>query len=189
MAKDLARWTLCIHVGIINFRGEVLIKRRVGKRSYRGSWELPGGTLKQEPILSPLSHLPTVLIRKVLKQTGINIGPDMPITPAIFPVASRGPRGFKLTGVTPVILDDAPVILDDAPAINEELCQWVSLEKVDALAAEFNPINRSDTSQGLFLGTDGFMHHLIRYCFASTSHKNLTQAQEATRALCKAVKR
>ena len=143
MAKIVA--TLSIYVGFINEVGKLLLVKRTSDESvvpgvsFRGNWELPGGSVEDADSLSYDYHIRTG-IAKAEEKVGIHL--DFTQAPRMYTFLFKGAAGCDLCAVIPVVSHKLP---------NKGETLYVSPLELKGLAVQF--VSATDAEkQGLSEG-------------------------------------
>lgn len=166
--------TVGVFAGILDqATGKLLLRRRVEEdsiipgKSFKGNWELPGGgVMDMEKI--PYGHLLNELAREVDEEVGVSVSPD-PMAP-LYAVLFKGPKGYDLAVVTPVITSASPAKGDTV---------WVSPAELENLAKEFVPANKDKgiDGKGIVSGHGKRMHCMALKALSFSP--NIAYAEEA----------
>lgn len=176
MEKISASIGVC--AGIVNqITEKILLRRRVEEdsiipgKSFKGNWELPGGGVRDAEKI-PYSHLINELAKSVKEEVGITISVD-PMTP-LYAVLFKGPAGYDLALVT-------PVITSLSPTKGETI--WVSPDELEKLAKDFFPADRKKgiDGKGLVSGYGKRMHCMALKALSFSP--NIAYAQKAKKTL------
>ena len=182
--------TVGAYVGLLNpaQKGRLLLRRRVEEdsiipgQSFMGNWELPGGGA-QEAEQPRYDHLVTEALREFQEEVGIEIAVALNQTFSMYAAQFKGPRGYDLSMVIPMVRSLEP--------IKGETC-WVSSEELNQLARDF--VSATDakeqglsTAQGIVSGWGKRMHwmglcaltHSLNPEFVSQAQTTITQIQES----------
>ncbi len=139
-----ATMNLGMYLGLLNKEGKLLLRRReetesiIPGVSFRGNWELPGGAVEETPAEKVRYDYPIQeAVREVAEEVGISV--SLAGMPPVFLAFFKGPKGYDLAGVTPLITAEEPTRGETV---------WVSPSELKALAQEF--ISETDAKkQGL----------------------------------------
>ena len=175
MAK--ASMNLGVYAGILNPKkeGKLLLRRRVEEdsilpgKSFKGNWELPGGGVMETE--KPGYDWPIrELRREVEDEVGISIQVDP--MPPMYPVFFKGPIGYDLAQVT-------PIITEAEPTRGETI--YVSPPELERLAEEFVPANKEKgiDGKGIVSGKGKRMHCMALAALSHSPNPEFAkQAQE-----------
>jgi len=104
------RITIGVFAGIFNENGKILLRRReeknsiISSKSYKGDWELPGGTMEEDNIWKATSEriVGQELAREVEEETGISI--EVISMPVMYPTVyiSKKKRRVDFAFMIPV---------------------------------------------------------------------------------------
>jgi len=166
--------TVGVFAGILDqTSGKLLLRRRVEEdsiipgKSFRGNWELPGGgVMDMEKI--PYNHLLNELVREVDEEVGVPISVD-PMAP-LYAVFFKGPAGYDLAVVT-------PVVTSSSPTKGETI--WVSPDELEKLAKDFAPADKKKgiDGKGIVSGYGKRMHFMALKALSVSP--NVTYAEKA----------
>jgi len=151
--------TVGVFAGILDqSTGKVLLRRRVEEdsiipgKSFKGSWELPGGGVMDIEKI-PYNHLLNELVREVDEEVGMSISVD-PMA-SLYAVPFKGSAGYDLAMVTPIVM---LVTTSSRPTKGE--VAWVSSDELEGLAEDFVSADRKKgiDGKGLLSGYGKRMH-------------------------------
>jgi hypothetical protein len=136
----------------------------IPRKSFRGTYELPGGGVMDIPKV-PYSHLVNELIREIREEIGMSVSIDP--MPPFHPLLFKGPNGYDLAMVTPIITSSSPTKGKNI---------WVSTKELNELARDNQVVS----------GWGKRMHcmALKGLCY-STNYKYSRQANETLREIQK----
>jgi len=128
-----ASMVMGVYAGIMNLaeEGKLLLRRRTEEhsiipgKSFKGNWELPGGAVNEALSSSvPYNYYLTDLVKSVKERTGIALPESTLATmPMMQLVLFKGPAGYDLAAVTPVITAIRPTVADTIYVSPKELAQ------------------------------------------------------------------
>lgn len=163
--KSKAKVAVGVFAGILNSNrmdvnnyGKLLLRRRVEENSiipgisFKGNWELPGGgILETDAVKVPYNYAEKELEREVREEIGIDI--SVSSMSAMYPVFFKGPQGYDMALVTPVL--EGGLIGSNASEII-----WVTTEDLNQLASGFAAANKKENKdgEGLLSGWGKRMH-------------------------------
>jgi 8-oxo-dGTP pyrophosphatase MutT (NUDIX family) len=143
--------TVGVYAGILRWSdGKLLLRKRteipsdIPGKSFRGNWELPGGGVEEAETV-PYHHLAVELLREIEEEVGIPIQLGIPHASSISPmppmhaVLFKGPGGYDLAMVTPIVTSLEPTKGETV---------WVSIMELEQLAKEFEPADKKTGKDG-----------------------------------------
>jgi 8-oxo-dGTP pyrophosphatase MutT (NUDIX family) len=156
---EKAKFTVGVFAGIIRPDGKLLLRRRVEEdsiipgQSFKGNYELPGGGVMEQEGQVSYALLAHEVMREVAEEVGLRI--DVNLTADFYALPFKGPNGYDLTLVTPVLIDYYP---DDI--VGEHL--WVTSGELNQLAHDFVAAKKDPyvEGKGLVSGYGKRMHCL-----------------------------
>lgn len=180
--------TVGAYIGLLNpeHEGRLLLRRRVEEgsilpgQSFKGNWELPGGGVR-ETEKPGYDYLLQEAVREFEEEVGIALALTLAIDEAfpMYPALFKGPQGYDLAGVI-------PVVAQLEPTIGETL--WVSPEELSELARIFVSATEAKKqglaeAQGIVSGWGKRMHWMA-LC-ALTHSPNLDFTRQAANTIAK----
>lgn len=182
--------TVGAFIGLLNpdHEGRILLRRRVEEnsiipgQSFRGNWELPGGGV-QEAEKFPYNHLVLEAVRELKEEVGIALAIAPNQIFSIYTALFKGPQGYDLAGVI-------PVVAQLEPTIGETL--WVSPGELNELARLFVSATEAKKqglaeAQGLVSGWGKRMHWMALCALTHSPNQNfIGQAQTTIAGIQKA---
>jgi len=172
-----------VYAGIMDTEeGKLMLRRRaeehsiVPGKSFKGNWELPGGAVidSSQPVISYNYYLGD-LRANVAKRTGILLSTsELSGLPPMYLVLFKGPAGYDLAGVTPIIIKKEPAVKNVI---------YVSPEELAKLAKEFVVADEKTGKDGVgLLSGEGRRMHCM--ALAALCHSpNPAYAKEAAEML------
>jgi len=172
--SDRALFTVGVFAGILRgVDGRLLLRRRVEEgsilpgQSFKGCWELPGGGVQDLEKIS-YAYLSRELERELREELDFRLQLDP--MPAFFPAPFKGPKGYDLALVTPILMIETAVFKGETI--------WVSPSELEQLAREFVAPNRQTGAdgKGLLSGYGKRMHCLALAAFSLRGSGHAKQA-------------